>query len=133
MLTSSRMQGLHPYVPGEQPKDRDYIKLNANENPYAPCPQVIEAVKDFLSAHPEKLALYPDPDSNELHAAIADMLNKTGGVLCRAKAGSDGSVSPSDEDKIPFTVTPDMIYSGHASAERRSFVYYSFCASARQY
>lgn len=76
MLTSSRMNGLHPYVPGEQPKDRDYIKINANENPYPPCPEVQQAVIDFVQKHPEKLGVYPDPDSNELHAAIADMLNK---------------------------------------------------------
>ncbi len=85
MLTSNRMNGLHPYVPGEQPKDRVYIKLNANENPYPPSKEVTKAVVKFVKQHPDKLGLYPDPDSNDLHAAIADMLNKTGGVLCRAK------------------------------------------------
>ena len=33
---SSRIQGLVPYTPGEQPKDRTFIKLNTNENPYPP-------------------------------------------------------------------------------------------------
>ena len=33
-MLAKRIQNLHPYVPGEQPKDREYIKLNANENPY---------------------------------------------------------------------------------------------------
>ena len=78
------MKGLHPYVPGEQPKDRIYIKLNANENPYPPSKNVTKALMDFIKEQPMKMAVYPDPDSNELHAAIADMLNKTGGVLCRA-------------------------------------------------
>ena len=127
------MKGLNPYVPGEQPKDRVYIKLNANENPYAPCPQVQEAVIDFVKTQPQKLALYPDPDSNELHAKIADMLNKTGGVLCRAKVSADGSVSPDEQDRIPFTVTPQMIYTGNGSDEVLSFVFYAFFDSSKKF
>ena len=133
MLTSSRMQGLHPYVPGEQPKDREYIKINANENPYPPSPEVQKAVIDFVQNHPEKLGVYPDPDSNELHAAIADMLNKTGGVLCRAKVSASGEVSPADQDNIPFTVTPEMIYSGNGSDEVLSFVFYAFFDSSKKF
>lgn len=133
MLTSSRMNGLHPYVPGEQPKDREYIKINANENPYPPSPEVQKAVIDFVQNHPEKLGVYPDPDSNELHAAIADMLNKTGGVLCRAKVSASGEVSPADQDKIPFTVTPEMIYSGNGSDEVLSFVFYAFFDSSKKF
>ena len=132
MITSNRMNNLHPYVPGEQPKDRVYIKLNANENPYAPSPAVQKAVVDFVQAHPEKLGLYPDPDSLELHAAIADMLNQSGGVLCRAKVDG-GKVSPSEQDKIPFTVTPDMIYSGNGSDEVLSFVFYAFFDSSKKF
>ena len=131
MLTSNRVKNLHPYVPGEQPKDRNYIKLNANENPYPPSPKVQEAVLDFVKNHPEKMGLYPDPDSAELHAAIAEMLNKTGGVLCRAvyKNGDD-DIAPSPADKIPFTVTPEMIYTGNGSDEVLSFVFYAFFDSA---
>ena len=125
MLISNRVRQLNPYVPGEQPKDRVYIKLNANENPYPPSPAVQKAVMDFVQSHPEKLGLYPDPDSLELHAAIADMLNKCGGVLCRAKV-EGGNVQPAPEDKIPFTVTPDMIYTGNGSDEVLSFVFYAF-------
>ena len=132
MCTSNRMNNLHPYVPGEQPKDRVYIKLNANENPYNPAPEVVDAVVDFVKAHPEKLAVYPDPDSNELHGAIADMLNATGGVLCRANVGADGKVTPAEEDKISFTVTPDMIYSGNGSDEVLSFVFYAFFDSDKK-
>lgn len=132
MITSTRMNNLHPYVPGEQPKDRVYIKLNANENPYAPAPSVQKAVTDFVQSHPEKMGLYPDPDSNELHAAIADILNKTGGVLCRAKVDGD-KVTPSEQDKIPFTVTPEMIYSGNGSDEVLSFVFYAFFDSSTKF
>lgn len=132
MLTSNRMKGLHPYVPGEQPKDRNYIKLNANENPYPPSKKVSDAVIDFVKNHPEKLGLYPDPDSIELHAAIAEMLNKTGGVLCRANVCGE-NVSPSENDKIPFSVTPEMIYSGNGSDEVLSFVFYAFFDSAKKF
>ena len=126
------MKGLNPYVPGEQPKDRVYIKLNANENPYPPCPEVQQAVVDFVKSEPQKLALYPDPDSNQLHEKIADMLNKTGGVLCRAKVNGD-DVSPDPQDKIPFTVTPDMIYTGNGSDEVLSFVFYAFFDSDKKF
>ena len=132
MLVSNRMNGLHPYVPGEQPKDRVYIKLNANENPYAPSPKVTKAVVDFVQKHPEKLGLYPDPDSNELHAAIADMLNQCGGVLCRAPVQGD-KVVPADEDKLPFTISPDMIYTGNGSDEVLSFVFYAFFDSSKKF
>ena len=132
------MSNLHPYVPGEQPKDRIYIKLNANENPYPPSPKVIDAVRSAAKKHPEKLGLYPDPDSNELKEAIADMLNKSGGVLCRAnleggkKNGSGAVVTPSEFDKIPFVVTPEMIYAGNGSDEVLSFVFYAFFDSDRK-
>ncbi|MCR4822207.1 MAG: histidinol-phosphate transaminase [Treponema sp.] len=137
-MLSQRMKNLHPYVPGEQPKDRIYIKLNANENPYPPSPKVIKTVRKAIKANPEKMALYPDPDSNELKEAIADMLNKSGGVLCRAnlekgkKNGSGALVTPSEFDKIPFVVTSDMIYAGNGSDEVLSFVFYAFFDSDRK-
>ncbi len=124
-MIANRMKNLHPYIPGEQPKDRDYIKLNANENPYPPSPRVAQAVCDAVKAHPEKLGLYPDPDSNLLKEAIARMINKTGGVLCRTNVSGENA-TPSDEDKIPFEVTKDMIYVGNGSDEVLSFVFYAF-------
>ncbi len=130
-MISSRMKNLHPYVPGEQPKDRPYIKLNANENPYPPSPEVADALVNAVKNHPEKLGLYPDPDSNELKKAIAKMLNETGGVLCRAQLNGD-TVSASPEDKIPFEVTPEMIYCGNGSDEVLSFVFYAFFDGDRE-
>ena len=130
-MISERMKNLHPYVPGEQPKDRVYIKLNANENPYPPAPEVIKATGAFVKKNPMKLALYPDPDSLSLRASIADMLYKTGGVLCRASV-SGKKCEPAQEDKIPFVVTPDMIYAGNGSDEVLSFVFYAFFDSANR-
>jgi len=66
---SDVVTSLTPYVPGEQPKIDNLIKLNTNENPYPPSPRVIEALK--LEAGPS-LRLYPDPNGERLKAAIAD-------------------------------------------------------------
>ena len=59
---------LSPYVPGEQPKDRKFIKLNTNENPYPPSPKVIEAVRNAAN---DSLRLYPDPSCTVLREAVA--------------------------------------------------------------
>jgi len=56
------------YVPGEQPQDKRYIKLNSNENPYPPSPHVIAALQQALS---EDLRLYPDPVANRLRDKAA--------------------------------------------------------------
>lgn len=65
---------LTPYVPGEQPKLDNLVKLNTNENPYGPSPKVIEALK--LEAA-DSLRLYPDPNSDSLKAAIAEVHHLT--------------------------------------------------------
>lgn len=65
---SDIVQKLTPYVPGEQPKMQDLVKLNTNENPYGPSPKVVEALKLEASS---LLRLYPDPNSEALKAAIA--------------------------------------------------------------
>jgi len=65
---NSRIKKLSPYVPGEQPKDRQLIKLNTNENPYPPSPKVIEAIKNAAG---ERLRLYPDPECAIFREAAA--------------------------------------------------------------
>ena len=72
-MQSQRTLKLNPYKPGEQPKDRVYIKLNANENPYPPAPKVMTAVSAAISENPMLMALYPDPNSLELRKKIADL------------------------------------------------------------
>ena len=57
-----------PYVPGEQPKENDIIKLNTNENPYPPSPKAIEALKSFDCS---RMRLYPDPNSDILVNSLA--------------------------------------------------------------
>lgn len=65
---SKRVRDMVPYVPGEQPKDRKFIKLNTNENPYPPSPQALSAVRDAAG---DALRLYPDPECTPLREAIA--------------------------------------------------------------
>ncbi len=65
---SDVVHDLTPYVPGEQPKLDNLVKLNTNENPYGPSPQVIAALQAEAA---DSLRLYPDPNSDKLKAAIA--------------------------------------------------------------
>ncbi|MDS4041968.1 MAG: histidinol-phosphate transaminase [Candidatus Competibacter sp.] len=65
---------LTPYVPGEQPKLSNLVKLNTNENPYGPSPQVLAAIQAELS---DALRLYPDPNAERLKQAIADYYSVT--------------------------------------------------------
>jgi len=65
---SAVVHGLTPYVPGEQPKLADMVKLNTNENPYGPSPRVLDAVRAEAD---DTLRLYPDPNSDRLRSAIA--------------------------------------------------------------
>lgn len=60
---------LVPYTAGEQPKDRQFIKLNTNENPYPPSPRVAEAIDGLC----DSLRLYPDMEATQLREAIAQV------------------------------------------------------------
>ena len=66
---------LTAYTRGEQPKDGEYIKLNTNESPFPPAPQVVDAIGKIQI---ESLRLYPDPTCAALKAKIARLfeLNK---------------------------------------------------------
>ncbi|GGL95664.1 histidinol-phosphate transaminase [Pseudomonas asuensis] len=66
---SPLVKNLVPYVPGEQPKIANLVKLNTNENPYGPSPTVIEAIQAELG---ESLRLYPDPNGDCLKQAVAE-------------------------------------------------------------
>ena len=108
---NSRTQNLSPYIPGEQPKDRQFIKLNTNENPYPPSPKVMEAIQKAVN---DKLRLYPDPECTEFRQAVAARYGvKPGQVF--AGNGSDevlgfafGAFFQSNSETILF---PDITYS----------------------
>ena len=69
---SSKLDKLVPYVPGEQPKERDYVKLNTNESPFPPSENAVKRA----SEEAEKLMLYSDPECRE----AGELLAKTLGV-----------------------------------------------------
>lgn len=66
---SAFVHTLVPYVPGEQPKIANLVKLNTNENPYGPSPKALAAME---AERGNSLRLYPDPNSDVLKQAIAD-------------------------------------------------------------
>ncbi|MHC1683558.1 MAG: histidinol-phosphate transaminase [Clostridiaceae bacterium] len=69
---SNRVKETQPYVYGEQPKDKKYIKLNTNENPYPPSEKVIEKIKNLDK---EGLKLYPDPTCDILKEELSKAYN----------------------------------------------------------
>lgn len=63
-----------PYIPGEQPKEDNFIKLNANENPYPPSPAVQRTIQEFSA---DALRRYPDADGIELRKALGEKFSVT--------------------------------------------------------
>ena len=110
---NEKTKRLKPYVAGEQPRDRKYIKLNTNENPYPPSPAVIDAIN---RAACDTLRLYPDPACTELRETVAAQYGINAGqvfpgngsdeVLAFAFAAFFGTVP--DKDTVLF---PDITYS----------------------
>ncbi len=82
---SESIKNIQPYTPGEQPKDKKYIKLNTNENPYPPSPKVVEAIRNAAG---DGLKLYPDPTCSNLRDAIAELFGLVRGQVF-AGNGSD--------------------------------------------
>ena len=105
---SEKYIDLEPYVPGEQPKEKQLVKLNTNENPYPPLPEVAEAVREESG----KLYLYSDPESLELRKALAENLGVDEDRLI-ATNGSDEILNFAFmafcDEHIP-AVFPDVTY-----------------------
>ena len=66
---TQRFASLVPYVPGEQPRDMQYVKLNTNESPFPPSASVMQAAE----AESRKLQLYSDPECTDLRAKMAEV------------------------------------------------------------
>ena len=95
-----------PYTPGEQPKGREYVKLNTNESPFPPSPAVIRAIE---GGEASRLNLYSDPTVSDLNRAIAQRFSA---VLEK-------------EGKPP--VSPEQVFSGNGSDEVLAFAFRAFC------
>jgi histidinol-phosphate aminotransferase len=100
------------YVPGEQPRDNKVIKLNTNENPYPPSPQVIAALR---KASNRSLRLYPEPLAESLRTAAASVYGvRPENIL--AGNGSDEILSiimrsfVGPEDRVAFPVPTYSLY-----------------------
>lgn len=105
---SPRYFSLVPYVPGEQPQDRRYLKLNTNESPFPPSPGVLAAVAEEAA----RLNLYSDPDARALCAKMAQTYGVTPDRVIVSN-GSDEVLNfafmafSSDERPLVF---PDLTY-----------------------
>ena len=76
---SKKYEKLTPYTPGEQPRERKYIKLNTNESPFPPSPKAIEGAAEAA----QNLQLYSDPTCKVLHEKLAEVLGVSPDeVLC---------------------------------------------------
>ncbi|MCC6797522.1 MAG: histidinol-phosphate transaminase [Candidatus Hydrogenedentes bacterium] len=101
------LKGVEGYVPGEQPKMKNIIKLNTNENPYPPSPRVLQAVQEIST---EWLRKYPDPVSLRLREAIAEHYGVAGPECVIAGNGMDDILAmairafadPGDEILSPY-------------------------------
>ena len=72
---------LEAYVPGEQPKEPGYLKLNTNENPFSPSPRVKQAIEELVGDG--ALRLYPDPLAAKLKSAIKKLTGQPlDGIIC---------------------------------------------------
>lgn len=70
-LKRANLKKYSAYEPGEQPKESGWLKLNTNENPFPPIPEIMTDIKDAVN---EKLRLYPDPTAFELRKEILNVL-----------------------------------------------------------
>ena len=107
---SNTLKNLKPYVPGEQPKDKKYIKLNTNENPYTPSPKVVSAIQNIDLID---LKLYPDPNCDRLKDVIANKFRLERDNIFVGN-GSDevlGFCFPAFFDKEDTVLFPNITYS----------------------
>ena len=70
MRITRSVRKLEAYTPGEQPKAKNVVKLNTNENPYPPSPKCAAVLKAFDL---DRLRRYPDPVFSDLRTALAKL------------------------------------------------------------
>ena len=82
---SEDIAAIEPYVPGEQPKGGKWIKLNTNENPYPPSPEVFKAIEKAAA----RLRLYPDPTCADFRLALAERFGVKKEQVCVGNGSDD--------------------------------------------
>ena len=102
---SSRYDNLEPYVPGEQPQDGKYIKLNTNESPFPPAPKAVARAAEAAKS----LQLYSDPDCRVLAKKLAERLSEDSGL----------------------ELTKDNVIITNGSDEVLNFAFMAFCSSEK--
>lgn len=111
------------YMPGEQPKDRKYLKLNTNESPFPPAPEVYQAMRD---ADMEQMRLYPDPTGSKLKGKLAQLYKVQPGNIFLSN-GSDDILNfafMAWNDSADTLVIPDVTYNFYEVAAKLHEVNY---------
>jgi len=88
-LALTHVGKLHPYTPGLQPTEPGWLKLNTNESPYPPSPNVAEAILRDVGADGAGLRLYPNPTSAPLRSAVARMHGLEAANVCVGNGSDD--------------------------------------------
>ena len=125
---SDLAESLVPYVPGEQPKDKKYVKLNTNENPYPPSPAVLEAIRK----ESENLRLYPDPDADAARLAAAEYYNRVLGLEGEALLDKRNFFIGNGSDEILALICPSFFTGKKIAFPDITYTFYPVFASLFQ-
>lgn len=115
---SDRYKDLEPYVPGEQPQDQQYVKLNTNESPFPPPTAAIAKASQAA----ERLQLYSDPDCRVLSEKLADMLS--------AQCAGEGACTGEDAAATSAFTRENVIIT-NGSDEVLNFAFMAYCSSEK--
>ena len=113
-------KGLTPYEYGEQPKDKKYIKLNTNENPYNVSEKVYEAINGTIA----DLRLYSDPEATKLRKAVADYFNKTLALERNDVLDDDNVFIGNGSDEVLAFTFPAFFKGGKVAIQNITYSFY---------
>ena len=127
---SHRYDRLEPYVPGEQPQDRKYLKLNTNESPFPPSPKAIQRAAEAAGG----LNLYSDPTCRKIREALADHYGITMDRVTVTNGSDEGLYFAFSAwcDEAHPVMFPDITYGFYpVYAEKLNIPYGTISASIR--
>lgn len=103
---TSKLRELKPYVPGEQPQDQKYIKLNTNESPFPPSPKALIRAQNAV----DTLMLYPDPNYQKLRTKLAEMYGVSANQIIVGNGSDEILNFAFSAFGEPGVVFPDITY-----------------------